>query len=68
MKHIILFIVMAACVTGCYAPRKYPLQRGDKLILTTPERAAAFRTYTGNDPFNAGRVVEITRPTNVLCE
>lgn len=60
-----LFAFAVACVLvgcGCKTP-PVPAQPGWKIIVNTPEEAAALREGTGNDLTRTGRVVEITVPT-----
>jgi hypothetical protein len=60
---------LSALLMGCaYRGTETPLQRGDKIIFGTEERATAFRTASGNDVGPTNRVVEITRPTLVITE
>jgi hypothetical protein len=70
MKNLFLIVSLAA-LTGCgcaYNGVKTPLQRGDSIIFDTADRANAFRTVSGNDAANGGRVVAITAPTVVFTE
>lgn len=64
----LLFALALVGLCGCYAPRMHPLQPGEKIVFGTAERAAEFRTYSGNDQKHTGQVVTITRPTSVSCE
>ena len=64
------FLLSAFCfgLSGCYSPREYPLQPGEKIIFRDATRANQYRGLSGNDAANGGSVVEITRPTRITCE
>lgn len=75
MKQM-LIITMAALLCGCGCSttgKSVPLQPGDTITFkaTDPagnqpfERAAEFRTLSGNDPGKTSEVVTITAPTQV---
>ncbi len=61
-------ILAAVLLAGCYAPKTYPLQPGEKIIFNTRARAAEYRQLSGNDPYHTNRVLEITRPCAVTAE
>ncbi len=66
MKSLACIALFA--LAGCASHLEYPLQPADKIIFTTPERAQAFRTFSGNDMNHTGSVVEITAPTSLIIK
>ena len=58
------------CLVGClqYRPAMYPLQPGDAIVFGQTNRANEFRRKSGNDSYEFGAKVLITRPTLVQCE
>ncbi len=63
-----IVILTALLLTGCYSPKTYALQPGEKIIFNTPQRAAEYRTLSLNDPYHTNRVVSITRPCAATAE
>ena len=66
--NALIWVSILALCGGCYTPRQFLLQPGDKIIFATDARANEFRAQSLNDPAHRGRVVEITRPAWVSCE
>jgi hypothetical protein len=53
---------------GCYTAQQYPLQPGELVTFRDQLRANEYRQLSGNDITRTGRVVTITRPTQISTE
>lgn len=66
--RFLLLLLIIIVIPGCYTPRSYPLQPGEKIIFRDATRANDYRALSGNDPHHGGNVVNLDRPTSVSTE
>ena len=66
----VMTLALPVLLAGClqYRPAMYPLQPGDAIVFGETNRANEFRRKSGNDSYELGVKVLITRPTLVQCE